>query len=293
MQYGSSASPSRRASADNTTMAHTRATTTLYRAMNPDELMAGAILAELLGARAEVNDGPGRGESRFDWRLKARDRTYAVEVTSHSDEAHRRFDAASEAQGDLRAFPDLVGLYTVNAEPTASVADLWRRVHPLIRDHFPEGVDYQALARMRWDPNEPKRVYAEMLTDVGVRWITASGVDGTSGIRIIATEGGRQDSSVVVDGALAELEPNRAKLTAASEVDERHLFVWIHPSAIAAHFALHYEGLPSGMVDLGPGIDVLWVAGADTSRRPSVISHLWRVQSNHPWEDWTPQVRAR
>jgi hypothetical protein len=262
--------------------------------MNPDELMAAAILAELLGARAEVNDGPGRGASHFDWRLKARNRTYAVEVTSHSDQARRQFDAASEAQGGIfRAFPDLAGLYFVHAEPTASVANLWRAVPALIRDHFPEGVGYQALARMRWDPDEPKRVYAEMLTDLGVRWISGGRVAGTSGIQITATEGWWQNSSVVVDGALAELEPNRAKLTAASNVDERHLFVWIHPSAIAVHFSLRDEGLPSEVVDLGPGIDVLWVAGADTSRRPSVVSHLWRVQSNQPWEDWTPQVRAR
>ena len=99
-------------------------------------------------------------------------------------------------------------------------------------------------------------------------------------------------STRVVEAAMTEVDANRAKLAGAIEVDERHLFVWINPSAIAAHWSLREEALPTDPVDLGDGIDVLWVAGSDMSRRPAFVSRLWRVESNQPWQDWTERVRA-
>lgn len=254
--------------------------------------MAASILAELLHARAIVNDDPDLGEGRFDWLLRTPDRRYAVEVTSHNEKARRAFDARTENEGGpYRELPDLPGLYFVHAEVTASQAKLWRTVPSLVRDHFPDGVGHHDLHRMRWTDDDPRQAYAQVLLDLGVLWITAS--QGThSGMQITAEAGWWQDSSVVVDAAVSELDANRAKLANASGVDERHLFVWINPSAVAAHFSLRDEALPTDPVDLGHGIDVLWVAGSDASRRPAVVSRLWRVRSNEPWEDWTDQVRA-
>jgi hypothetical protein len=131
-----------------------------------------------------------------------------------------------------------------------------------------------------------------MLVDLGVLWINAQRTADRSVLMFHAEAGWWQHSSRVVEAAMSELDANRAKLASASDVDERHLFVWINPSAVAAHFSLRDEALPTDPVDLGEGIDVLWIAGCDMSRRPAVVSRLWRVESNQPWEDLTDQVRA-
>ena len=262
--------------------------------MRPDELIAAAILAELLGATVSAHDDPALGGGRFDWLLAGRGRRYAVEVTSHNDERRRRFDArTADAGGIYREVEGLAGVYFVRVATTAVPSALWSTVPALIRDHFPDGVDYQALERLRWDPHNPLQVYAQMLSDVGVIWITGQQIPGRSAMQITAEAGWWEHPSAVGEAAASELDKNRDKLAVATNVDERHLFVWIHPSAMQAHHSMHNsEELPSGSLDLGPGIDVLWVAGCDVSRRPLVVWKLWRVASNQPWEDWTPKVRT-
>jgi hypothetical protein len=262
--------------------------------MRPEELMAAAILADLLDARAEVNDGPKLGPGRFDWLLVGRTRTYALEVTSHNEQHRRSFDAQTETQGGIyRAMPDLPGVYLVRVETTARPATLWNRVPSLIRDHFPDGVGYQELASIRWNPDDPRQTYAQMLTDLGVLWITGQRGAANPGMQITAEMGWSEHPSVVADAVAIELDRNRTKLAIAADADERHLFVWIDPSAIAAHYSLrNAEGLPVGSLELGDGIDVVWVAGMDLTRRPAVVGRLWRVESNQAWQDWTDRVRS-
>ncbi len=91
---------------------------------------------------------------------------------------------------------------------------------------------------------------------------------------------------------MSELEPNRAKLAAAEDVDERRLFVWVDGSAGLASMSLRdADAPPSDRADLGDGIDVLWVAAVDAGRRPMAASVLWRTESRAPWEDWTGRLR--
>jgi hypothetical protein len=255
--------------------------------------MAAAILAELLDARADINDVPTRGPSRYDWRLLGGGRRYAVEVTSHNEQDRRKFDAQTQAGGgSYRELPDLPGVYSVTVKVNAVPVRLWSTIPPLIRDHFPDGVDLHELQRMRWSPDDPRHVYARVLDDLGVLWINGQRNADRSALMIHAEAGAVVHSSRVVEAAMTEVDANRAKLAGAIEVDERHLFVWINPSAIAAHWSLREEALPTDPVDLGDGIDVLWVAGSDMSRRPAFVSRLWRVESNQPWQDWTERVRA-
>jgi hypothetical protein len=234
------------------------------------------------------------GGGRFDWLFAGPGRRYAVEITSHNDESRRRFDVRTvKAGGIYREMPDLPGIYLVRVATTAVPSALWKTVPALIRDHFPDGVDFQALSRIRWNPQDPLQVYAQMLTEVGVLWITAQRVAGRSAMQITAEAGWWEHPMAVHEAVAQELDKNRAKLAAATGVDERHLFVWIHPSAMQAHYSMrNAEELPTGSMDLGAGIDVLWVAGYDENRRPPTVWKLWRIASNQPWEDWTSSVRS-
>jgi hypothetical protein len=263
------------------------------RVLRPDELMAAAILTELLDVRADVNDVPTLGPSRYDWRLVGGHRRYAVEVTSHNEQDRRRFEAQNDAGGgSYREVAELPGVYSVTVKVNAAPSRLWDMIPQLIRDHFPDGVDLNELQRMRWSPDDPRHVYARVLDGLGVLWINGQRTAEQSALMIHAEAGGWIHASRVVEAAMSEVDVNRAKLANATDVDERHLFVWINPSAVAAHWSLRDEALPTELVDLGDGIDVLWVAGCDVSRRPAGVSRLWRVESNQPWEDWTSHVRA-
>jgi len=268
--------------------------TTVPFSMSPDELMAAAILAELLVAEATVNDDPSLGPGRFDWLLTGRGRRYAIEVTSHNDESRRLFDVRTAAAGGaFRDVEGLPGMYRVSVTTTAVPSALWKRVPTLIRDHFPDGIDYQQLATVQWDRRHPLRLYAQMLSEMGVESITRLRGPGRSAMEISAGSGWWSHPAVVAEAMTTELDRNRTKLAAAMDVDERHLFVWVNPSAMQTHYSMRdADELPSEPLDLGAGIDVLWVAGCDVSRRPPVVWKLWRVESNGQWEDWTSQVRS-
>lgn len=114
-----------------------------------------------------------------------------------------------------------------------------------------------------------------------------------SAITFTTSSGGALAAAAAVEAARSELEPNRAKLSAAEDVDERHLFVWMDGSAGLASMSLRDAGAPpSDPVDLGDGVDVLWVAAVDASRRPIGASVFWRAARGH-WEDWSTQVTSR
>jgi hypothetical protein len=262
--------------------------------MRPDELMAAAVLAELLGAKATAHDGPATGPGRFDWLLEGHGKRYAVEVTSCNDESRRRFDVRTEKEGGIyRKVEGLAGTYLVRVSTSSAPSALWKVLPELIRDHFPDGVDFQALSRIRWDRAHPLQVPAQKLSDAGVLWINGQRVEGRSEMQITAEAAWWEHPAAVEEAAMTQLDGNRSKLAAAEDVDERHLFVWIHPSAMQAHYSMrNSEGLPPGTPDLGPGIDVLWVASSDMNRRPPAVWKLWRVESNRSWENWTPSVRS-
>jgi hypothetical protein len=256
--------------------------------VRPDELVAAALLAELLHAVALPHDGPGQGDGRYDWDLRCRDgRRVALEVTMHSDSDMLAF----WRKGDhYREIPGLGSTYLVNVNPAASRNSLWKQL-PRLLPEFADGfVDVEYI---RWNRADPRREAAETLATLGVRRVSFAPEPAQSAITFTTSSGGAVAASVAVDGAMSELEPNRAKLAAAVGVDERHLFVWVDGSAGLASMSLRDAGAPpSDLVELGDGIDVLWVAAVDASRRPISASVLWRASGRH-WEDWTSRVTSR
>lgn len=256
--------------------------------MRSDELVAAALLAELLDAVALPHDGPGQGDGRYDWDLRCRDgRRVALEVTMHSDSDMLAF----WRKGDhYREIPGLGGTYLVNVDPAANRNSLWKRL-PRLLPEFPDGfVDVEYI---RWNHADPRREAAEMLATLGVRRVSFAPEPAQSAITFTTSSGGAIAASAAVEGAMSELEPNRAKLAAAEDVDERHLFVWVDGSAGLASMSLRDAGAPpSDLVELGDGIDVLWVAAVDASRRPISASVLWRASGGH-WDDWTAWVTSR
>jgi hypothetical protein len=260
--------------------------------VRPEEQAAAALLAGLLDMIPTVHDRPGAGPGLYDFKLHAEDLShfYAVEVTMHADPAHVSFWNARE-RDRFREVPDLDGTHIVWIAPDANRKQLWKHL-PAILPRLPAdllvGVD---IANARWNradgtptPDE------ELLLSLGVSHIRVAAPPAPSAILLTTSDGGWLDAGAVVDAAMAEVEPNREKLAAAVDAAERHLFVWIDPSRFRASISLDMRPVPSTPApDLGPGVDVLWVAAPDTTYR---ATRLWRADSGSTWSDWTPRLPA-
>ncbi len=194
-------------------------------------------------------------------------------------------------KGDhYREVPGLGGTYLVNVDPAANRNDLWKAL-PKLLPEFPDGfIDVEYI---RWNRADPRREAAETLASLGVRRVSFAPEPAQSAITFTTSSGGAVAASAAVEAAMSEVDPNRAKLAAAEDVDERHLFVWVDGSAGLASRSLRVAGAPpSDPVDLGDGVDVLWVAAVDAGGRPISASVLWRASAGH-WEDWTSQITSR
>jgi len=251
--------------------------------MKPDELIVASLLFQLLEAR-DVRQHDQGGGSLYDWTIILRDgRRVAVEVTQHADQAWREFWSKED---HYKKLPTLPGFYSVVVEPTADRRTLWARL-PVLLPTIPHEIGHR-LEYIKWHLDHASRDVADELIDIGVKWFSFH-ESSNPAISLSTTGGGWLHHSVVAEAALAELGKNRAKLASATDVDERHMFVWIDSSASQPWSSLRdADGLPEP-VQLD-GADVLWVGAIDHSRLPGGVSVLWRCKSNEPWEDWTPKL---
>jgi hypothetical protein len=253
-----------------------------------DELAAAALLAELLNRDAIVVDRPGDGDRLHDWNLRARDgTTIALEVTMHTDSDYLSFWSGGD---QYREFPDLGGMYLVEVDASAKRNELWRYV-PAIVPRLPEELLGVHIADAQWDSEDATlmRDRQRLLT----RGVTCVELFRGRRSAVAFTTPGEEvpHPDVVVRAAMSEVEPNRAKLAAAADVDERHLFVWIDGSALAASTSLQHDKLPtSAAPDFGEAVDVLWIAGVDLSRKPMAAQVLWRGVPGGAWTDWRPRL---
>ncbi len=256
--------------------------------MRSDELVAAALLAELLEATVVPNDAPGLGDGRHDWNLDCRNgRRVAMEVTMHADS-----DTLSFWRDDdqFREIPNLGGKYRVTVAATANRRLLWKHLPALLTQFKDEFVDVENTP---FSHSDPRRQAAERLVSLGVRWVGFSRDSEASAVALMTSGGGALGASVAARAAIGEMEANSAKLARAAGVHERHLFVWVDGSAWHASLSLRQAASPpSDPIDLEDGIDVLWVAAVDSSRRPITASVLWRATAGR-WEDWTPSLVSR
>lgn len=259
--------------------------------MRSDELVAAALLAELLNRDATANDRPGDGDGLHDWNLRAKDgTTIAMEVTRHTDSDQRAFWSGKD-DDQYREIAGLGGMYLVDVGPSARRNDLWKQLPKLLPQLPPELIDVD-IEDAWWERIDPTPTPEEkQLSALGVKHVSFLTDPDRSAITFTTSGGGALHPDIAVAAAMTEVEPNRAKLRAAVDVQERHLFVWIDGSDFAARGSLTGgEAPPAVAPDLGEGVDVLWIAAVDVSRRPVSASVLWRGKSCGRWSDWTPRL---
>jgi hypothetical protein len=254
--------------------------------VRPDELVAAALLAQLLEREAVPHDVAG--ERQHDWDLRAGDgATIAVEVTRHIDSDLVKFWTQGQ---HYREIDGLGGTYLVNVASTANRNELWKRLPKVLADPSPDLIDTD-FANNRWHrPDGLPTPDEELLMSLGVRHIRFA-PGGRSAITLTTLGGGFPAAELAVEAAMSEVEANRAKLALATDAAERHLFVWVDGSAWLANESMRDSDPPTTAApDFGVGVDVVWIAAKDTRRRLLQALALWRAESGRPWVDWTPRL---
>lgn len=193
-----------------------------------EESDAGLVLRHVLGGTVTPRDLGGGRSQIHDLDLNLPDgRSVAVEVTRHTSEAYQARHGAAERME--WHFADLRFDWHVGMVQHFLVQDINRYLPGLLRRLEQEEREAVLVPReLKDDPSE----LLEELHALGVRITYRLGSADQRGGQIYLGEApvaGVTAADLVVDVASshAALADNQAKLKAATDADERHLFIWV------------------------------------------------------------------
>jgi hypothetical protein len=274
------------------------------------EAHAAEIFAALLGGVVDPLDPGGGAEQLHDFDLSLPDgATIAVEVTRHNTPS----SLAVLAELDQRDwhFQGIRHVWVVDMIPSYNVAAVHDEIVDLLVEleaaeihtlHLrPELFDETLTDDELDDKDQPDRALldkrgvreaAKRLRDLGARLVYEL-ADASQGrgevIMGEAPQAGSTGPSIVVEliERHAGRPDNAAKLAAASDRSERHLFVWVETSQQAAVAAFGFSAiLPdgAGMPDQAPAlpgcVDAVWAVTAYDN------AHIWQYHRQHGWPDF-------
>jgi hypothetical protein len=107
---------------------------------------------------------------------------------------------------------------------------------------------------------------------------------GEAALVMASLHGGTSSNFVMLNKLVAECASAKVAKLIAAEADERHLFIWIRPSAAGAELAVATLPPPASRPVLPDDIDVVWLAtGPSTS--DALYGKLWQLRSSGGWEN--------
>lgn len=270
-----------------------------------EEQGAIEIVLNYMGGRVTRVDPGGGAVQLHDFDLHLTDGpTIAFEVTRHNTPDSLR--TAAEVSKRKWETPQLRETWAVDAIPSFNVKAMHSEVGPLLAEFERVGVQSVLLrADMFGDRRYVRPGSAEHLEkleaadvvsvglrmyELGARLVCSLGAAGDEAASVIIGEtssAGSTGPSIVAEVAAhhANLPDNAAKLAAAMDRAERHMFVWIEASRPEATAALAFADAPGTSVlpeeapDLPQTIDAVWVASAFRSAR------VWRYHRLEGWAD--------
>jgi hypothetical protein len=259
------------------------------RTIRQYEDVAAAVVAEIEKGRWKKLDVHGAAPATHDYDVVAADgRRIALEVTSAANNVEiSMWNAISARDWEC---PSLRHSWQLSVVQPGSKALSVRQLHGQVERLLGvlEGGDVREIEADTPNESLPQDIKAAIaeLRSLGVRrarcWpdlVTHSGVPtvlvGASGAFSTAPQ-------EVNDAVEREAKANTDKL-AKAEADERHLFVWVHPTSGGPELMLYTGQTAEVPPQLPDVIDVAWVARfPDTAEGP--VSTLWRVQRHGSWQ---------
>lgn len=265
------------------------------------EEVAYRVLPLLMDVAIERVDVPGGPPGRHDFELVTGERRIAVEVTACVDPEAASFADALDEHALHRSVPDVSRSWEVRLHENARLAGLIEDVGPLLADL--DELRVTGLARLGEYDQEPLirldqdavtsdvREAVSALFDLGVdtAWSHLAH-EGSQVVEFIRRSSGgsarTEDrvTTVVNQAALAKAEV--LSRPAATDLDERHLFVWIDSDLCDdVEFSL-WTGYPPAAPPphLPDAIDHVWVAAWSLTPGEGV-GHLviWEALRGGPW----------
>lgn len=271
-----------------------------------EETDAGRVVTHFLGGIVRRVDPGGGSVQLHDLDVLLPDGvTIAIEVTRHnSPQALAVLGAIDKRRWKS---PELSNVWVVDTTPTVSVAALHRDIARLLQRLEAAGIDTLLVRRESFDATmrdeelddeerEERDVLertgtqevAEELSGLGVRLAYSLLPAPTGGEVIVgeASQAGSTAAAVVAEAVEyhASRSDNIAKLKAASDRAERHLFVWIESSQHAAVAAFGIPRATDGEVTapapkIPECVDTAWAVTAFE------IAHVWRYHRVTGWRD--------
>ncbi len=257
----------------------------------PDEETAGKIIAQQLGGTPLARDVPGAGEGVHDLDIKMPDgQRVPVEVTSVADgaiEALRKLALGREWPAPSLGHHWWLG---VPNDGSVQVKALMTKVVPhleVLEQNDIEQVGGVARGARRapdgagQDVADATRMVFELGADRATRLRTPK--PGETALVMASVHGGISSDFDLLNAAVAECAAAKAAKLAAAEGSERHLFVWIRPSAPGVELAMATLPPPEETPTMPEGLDVVWVATGPTTPG-ALFGQLWRLRPPGGWE---------
>lgn len=253
-----------------------------------EEAHAAQVLVAICGGATTRRDPGGGAVATHDFDLQREDGTLlAVEVT--------RFNLEGELQQQAeisRSDPRFRGLrfnWHLGVTGTADIKRLRREAPNLIVELEARGIQSVQLDSSSAFGGD---AVLTQLQSMGVRLLyTFDGTDDRGGNLDIGSAPRVASSTPEVAADVAELialRRGKAEKLAASTADERHLFVWVETSQLAAIAAMGTGVLPTRAPALPEAIDVVWLATGYEHPR------VWQYDRRIGWSNMgTPTRRPQ
>jgi hypothetical protein len=270
------------------------------RALDAEELEAAELVATALHGTFRPLDVEGAPGMTPDFQVQLGERRIALEVTSTRGKAV--LSVLATAFGKEWEGPGLVNDWHVTLpQPSGGksirVPSVMRAIAPFLAVLEAKNVT-GTLHVSRWPPEAlSKDADRELvqtiikIAELDVLSVRPIGPRRGSSAHLFASIRGGFSPNIdrVNELVTAAADANLKKLLSA-EATERHLFVWIHPSAVEAEFAVFQGQPPSVAATLPSGIDVVWIATHGFIEIGKVgVTQFWRLRAGCEWERLTPR----
>jgi hypothetical protein len=257
------------------------------------EQVAGQIVAQQLGGQERGRDVAGAPPGTHDFDITLADgRLIALEVTSAADGAQEALRSLALGR-DWKA-PSLRHHWWLGVPKDGSikVKALMTKVVPhleVLERHNVEQVGGGNRADRR---NPPVGVHEEVadaahgVFDLGADRATRLGAPkrGETALVMASLRGGAGSNFDLLNDLVARCAKAKAEKLVAAAGDERHLFVWMRPSASDAELAMATLPPPVSTPAIPDGINVTWVATEPTAF-DAKFGLLWRLEPPGRWEE--------
>ncbi len=226
------------------------------RAVKPEEVVAGDIVASRLGGEAKPRDIPGAPDATYDFDICLPDgRNIALEVTSAADPELLSMRAA---QGRVWKAPSLSADWWISFAGGSPV-----NIKSMLKGleaHLKVLEEHGVTEVSKYSPASGRRSSAvtEATSQILAGRITAARswnrpAPGTPARMLLTPHRGFISDAEQVNPLVARAAEDNAKKLRAADADERHLFVWIDEDK--AELAMFTQGPPPTVPDLPAGID--------------------------------------